>query len=152
MQPVVISPEDPSTSATKRIDDDDQEYSGEEVDTVHSDEDETELEIDEMIINAVKTKPPLYDIRKVPVKERTLIKKTALWLKVCQEVHVDDVEFVKKRWVSLRRKYMTKRNQMTAYRPSGSAATTAATKAAAKNNFKFYELMNFLKDSTDPVT
>ena len=40
---------------------------------------------------------------------------------------------------------------MTTYKSSGSAATNAVTKKALSNKFKFYELMHFLKDATDPV-
>ena len=83
-------------------------------------------DIDELNINAVKNRPALYYCR-INVKNRSLTKKAALWIEVAQEVEAD-VESVKKRWEFLRHRYMQKRKLMTAYRPSGSAATTTTTK------------------------
>ena len=77
--------------------------------------------LDESLILSVQKRPALYDNKNVPVKERTRLKKTALWLDVSQELQCD-ADDLKTRWESLRSRYMRVRSATLAYKPSGSAA------------------------------
>ncbi|XP_025270802.1 uncharacterized protein LOC105257598 isoform X3 [Camponotus floridanus] len=96
---------------------------------------------DEMLIACVSQKPALYHHR-LPVSERTNLKKNALWQEVCNMMgDIMDVTAAKKRWKYLKDCYAKDRKKSNEYIPSGSAAPKAR-----KNTFRFYEAMSFLND------
>jgi len=51
---------------------------------------------------------------------------------------------IKKRWRNLRDSYKKAKNKVTAYTPSGSAASSTSKK---KDGFRYYEQMEFLNDT-----
>lgn len=99
----------------------------------------------ESIIIAVQSRPGLYDHR-IPVKERTHLKKQSLWNEVLNIVGGKDVENVQKRWKQLRDCYIKSKRKMKEYLPSGSAARSRKNR---KSTFRLYEQMKFLDDVLD---
>lgn len=103
----------------------------------------TATSLEELIINSVRTKPPLWDTdcaKKFP--SQTL----ELWEQVCTEVGqpISKRDVIKSTWSSLRNKFMKARNVVKQYKPSGAAAKKRKT-----SGFVFYEEMLFLADSVD---
>ncbi|XP_036145573.1 uncharacterized protein LOC118646553 [Monomorium pharaonis] len=87
--------------------------------------------------------PCLWD-HTISVKLRNPLTVKEVWLKVAKEL--DDkfeAEEIKKRWRNLRDSYKKARKKITAYIPSGSAASASNN----EDSFRFYDQMNFLYDS-----
>ncbi|XP_071580515.1 uncharacterized protein [Temnothorax nylanderi] len=102
--------------------------------------------LNELLIEAVRSKRGLYDFRHVPASERTILRKNALWMEVSNILRGSlSPEEAKARWKYLRDNYIKARKKVRAYIPSGSAATVANTNC--KSRFQYYELMRFLDDS-----
>ncbi|XP_024866994.1 uncharacterized protein LOC112451568 [Temnothorax curvispinosus] len=102
--------------------------------------------LNELLIEAVRSKRGLYDFRHVPASERTTLRKNALWMEVSNILRGSlSPEEAKARWKYLRDNYIKARKKVRAYIPSGSAATVANTNF--KSRFQYYELMRFLDDS-----
>lgn len=104
----------------------------------------SEDEIEEKIITLVEEKTALWDHR-IPTAQRSQLKKTLLWAEIAKETGLD-IDFIQKKWNSLLGQYKKSKHEKEGYRPSGCAA-----KSLSKNDFKFYKLMSFLKDVTDPT-
>lgn len=102
----------------------------------------------EALINAVYARPALYNYR-IPLKERTSLKKKALWNEVANLMSTmtgtSDVEFVQKRWKQLRDSYIKAKKKEKAYVPSGSPGGGVQNKIV----FAFYNQMKFLDDTIE---
>ncbi|KYN14792.1 hypothetical protein ALC57_13000 [Trachymyrmex cornetzi] len=98
---------------------------------------------------AVQSRPGLYDHR-IPVKERTHLKKQSLWNEILNIVggtfKRKDVENVQKRWKQLCDCYIKSKRKIKEYLPSGSAVRSTKN---AKSTFRLYEQMKFLDDVLD---
>ncbi|KAM0734473.1 hypothetical protein ACS0PU_011944 [Formica fusca] len=106
-----------------------------------SQSEEAEITTDELLIACVAQKPALYDHR-LPLADRTLFKKNALWQEICNMMGgIMDITTAKKRWKYLKDCYTKDKKKSNEYIPSGSAALSTR-----KNTFRFYEAMNFLSD------
>lgn len=100
---------------------------------------------DEVLIACVAQKPALYDYR-LPLNERTMMKKNALWNEVCNIMGgIMDVDTIKKRWKYLKDCYMKDRKKTNEYVASGSASTSKR-----KSTFRFSQAMSFLSDCIEP--
>lgn len=108
-------------------------------------------ELEEYIIVAVQNEPCLWNPR-IPVEERTKLKKQQAWASIKAQLNdrysVADIE---KNWTDLRSKYISVRSQSRSYRPSGSAEISPAVEMSIKHEFKHYDLMEFINDTSDPV-
>ncbi|XP_071650031.1 uncharacterized protein [Temnothorax longispinosus] len=97
---------------------------------------------DEILIEGVRTR--LWN-HTIPVKEKGSLSVKEAWLEISKELEDKfDVYSIKKRWRNLRDCYIKARKKMTAYTPSGSAASTSDKK---KDGFRFFDQMQFLNDS-----
>ncbi|XP_019889701.2 uncharacterized protein LOC105286854 [Ooceraea biroi] len=106
---------------------------------------EKERNVDELLIEAVRSKPGLYDFR-VPASTRTMLRKNALWVEVSNILQGSlSPEEAKARWKYLRDNYIKTRKKVKAYIPSGSAAPCTVTEK--KSKYQYYELMKFLDNS-----
>lgn len=102
--------------------------------------------LDELLIEAVRSKPGLYDFR-ILTSERTTLRKNAMWVEVSNILQGSlSPEEAKARWKYLRDNYIKAHKKVKAYIPSGSAATAANT-ITEKSKFQYYEIMRFLNDS-----
>ncbi|XP_071578814.1 uncharacterized protein [Temnothorax nylanderi] len=100
---------------------------------------------DEILIEGLRTRPCLWNHR-IPVEERSPLSVKEAWLEISKELEDKfDVNSIKKRWRNLRDCYMKARKKVTAYKPSGSAASTSDKKKDA--GFRFFDQMQFLNDS-----
>ncbi|XP_025162721.1 uncharacterized protein LOC112590456 [Harpegnathos saltator] len=91
------------------------------------------MSTEEFLIACVAQKPALYDHR-LPITERTLVKKNALWQEICNMMGgTMDVGTIKKKWKYLEDCYMKDKKKINAYIPSGSAAS-----ATRESSFRFY--------------
>ncbi|KYM95847.1 hypothetical protein ALC62_13498 [Cyphomyrmex costatus] len=98
----------------------------------------------EALVNAVYSRPALYDHR-IPIKERTSLKKKALWKEVANLMgENENIEFVQKRWKQLRDSYVKAKKRENAYIPSGSSGSAKNDKIS----FTLYSEMKFLDDVT----
>ncbi|XP_071653252.1 uncharacterized protein [Temnothorax longispinosus] len=99
-------------------------------------------EYNEALVNAVYSRPALYDHR-IPLKDRTSLKKKALWKEVGNLMgENENLEFVQKRWKQLRDSYVKAKKKENAYIPSGSSASIKNDKMT----FALYNQMKFLDD------
>lgn len=112
---------------------------------------------DQLIINAVKLRPSLWD----PVSKKTT--PSAIWNQwemVCTKIGVSTTqrEKVKAQWSNLRNRYMKANKTFTKYKESGKAAKaqkrqllgsdcSAESERPFKSGFIYFEEMSFLSDT-----
>ncbi|XP_031327643.1 uncharacterized protein LOC116158914 [Photinus pyralis] len=98
---------------------------------------------EELLITYVQDRPALYNIT-LPLSERTVGKKNALWMEVFNlfggKYTIEDLQ---KKWKYLRDCYIRARKKVTQYIPSGSGALQKVDPG-----FRHYALMTFLNDDT----
>ncbi|XP_011882824.1 PREDICTED: uncharacterized protein LOC105570318 [Vollenhovia emeryi] len=99
---------------------------------------------DEILIELVFQRPALWN-HKLPLQDRTNLKKDALWLEVSNGMGGGKatIKWVKNRWKDLRDAYVKARKKIKAYIPSGCDTETA--NKLRKSSFRFYEQMQFLE-------
>ncbi|XP_011858189.1 PREDICTED: uncharacterized protein LOC105555759 [Vollenhovia emeryi] len=96
---------------------------------------------------AVIDRPPLYNHR-LNVKERSKVKKAALWEEVKKTIGSNlSIKESQKKWKYHRDCYIRARKKVKQYVPSGSDASAVNV----KSNYRFFELMRPL-DDTFPTT
>ncbi|XP_071575792.1 uncharacterized protein [Temnothorax nylanderi] len=99
-------------------------------------------EFDEHLIMAVLDRPSLYNHR-LNIKERSKLKKSALWEEVKNTLGGDkSIKDLQKRWKYHRDCYIRVKRKLKEYVPSGSDASSANFKCS----YRFYELMKPLDD------
>ncbi|XP_066586349.1 uncharacterized protein [Prorops nasuta] len=108
--------------------------------------DDNKEHLNELLIEAVRSKRGLYDFRHIPASERTLLRKNALWMEVSNMLRGSlSPSEAKLKWKYLRDNYIKARKKVNSYIPSGSAA--CANNMSCKPKFQYYELMRFLDDT-----
>ncbi|XP_077265983.1 uncharacterized protein LOC143899515 [Temnothorax americanus] len=99
---------------------------------------------DELLIELVRTRRPLWD-HSIPLKDRTKLIKDNLWQEI---VNIFDgslsMEEAKQKWKNLRDQYTKARKKMRGYVRSGSGAESGHP---LRSSFAHYEEMKFLDDT-----
>ncbi|XP_018371506.1 PREDICTED: uncharacterized protein LOC108766603, partial [Trachymyrmex cornetzi] len=103
--------------------------------------------LDEILIDLVHARRALWDYT-IPVKNRTKLKKDALWQEIENILGSLTVAMAKQKWKQLRDSYIKARKKMQGYVRSGSGAEAAHP---PKNSFSHYERMRFLDDTVSTV-
>ncbi|XP_032665505.1 uncharacterized protein DDB_G0288805-like [Odontomachus brunneus] len=107
-------------------------------------EDKVWAEYDELLINAVKKRPCVWNPTITMKKKSSIIIKEA-WLEIKKEIGDKfQVEIIRKRWRNLRDSYKKARHKMTECISSGSEAPIIKDK---KDGFRYYDEMKFLNDT-----
>ncbi|KYN30082.1 hypothetical protein ALC57_00459, partial [Trachymyrmex cornetzi] len=122
-----------------------QETSVEEVEEI--DKFSSSSNLDEILIDLVHARRALWDYT-IPVKNRTKLKKDALWQEIENILGSLTVAMAKQKWKQLRDSYIKARKKMQGYVRSGSGAEAAHP---PKSSFSHYERMRFLDDTVSTV-
>ncbi|XP_036142139.1 uncharacterized protein LOC118645369 [Monomorium pharaonis] len=100
-------------------------------------------DFDERLITAVLDRPPLYDHR-LNVKERSKLKKAALWEEVRNAINSNiSTKELQKKWKYHRDCYIRARKKGKQYVPSGSSAASTDV----RSTYRFFDLMRPLDDT-----
>ncbi|KAG5869674.1 hypothetical protein JTB14_035600 [Gonioctena quinquepunctata] len=106
-----------------------------------------EVKIEELLINCVEARPPLWDCR-LPLVQRSKTIRDELWLEIYREFGEQPefpIKYLMTKWRNLRDTYVRVKGEYESYKKSGSAAKK-------KKVWEFYENMSFLRDTLNHRT